>query len=924
MPLEHAPLPEPEPDLVDRSSLNTGRYSCPDQVAPLPLPLPRHIPKEHNQHTQHQHTHCGLECSAFANFAILSSLLTQYLQSLMQRLRIVASLIFVTAYTIVFTGLLTAVTVLPANAQNFSQPTGSGSGTPEELGSRVTQAIPTITHNGVTLPDWSKINLNSLPAMAAGGKIEVPSSLTQQIGFDLNATWQEGDKITSVIKAGHLNDLGVGSMSLNDIDASLEQAQNLGNLGSVAQLGNMGNAADLPLGSFDPASYQSMASLTQAIPGLGDQQISTISPFADLVVASMGSNWQNAVGQIVGTEMLVGDFINQYPDVASLKLGETLGDLSPYSVSDIPGLDATSLDSLEGWGSSKVEDIPGLGDLPMEEMEGMSNAIDSSTWAFIAKADVPLTTVEQDRKETVSGSFQAGFQVPCDGEGCAHLELTPIGGSQMDPMNMGAFANGKAWISGTAQLVPGGEGALKAVNGGLEPTGRNPYGSTFKQAIINIDEPSGTAMTALFFRYCHPTLGCTPYVLGPVPFLVYPEKMLVFLGVANPVDTGKGINLPGSPLRSTDGFKSCGGGLSGDAVDKATAAVDVVAQQGGAFSTTSADAAPHISRLMKALKDEGITCPTQVAYILGTIHAETSWVNFGEGATASASDSQGYHGRGYIQHTHIDQYQNIDAAFGTNTVANPDLLMTDMDLAARAAARSFKEGWTGNGKTIDEAIPCNGQVNFVAGRGMINDNDKSQEIAQAAQTYYDALSGSEGVDKATETAGGCSGGGGTGKPVPCPEGQTCKLHNPLPSNTGVYSGFGYGRGRLHAGVDMQSPGAYSAFDNYPSTQGAEVLAAYKGTVNEVAPVGGTCGGIVGINHPDLGLETRYIHMIQVFVQSGQQIERGQPIGIEGTETYPECSQGIHLHYEIYSGGAPIDPFTYEHEPPLYKTGDYSA
>ncbi len=752
----------------------------PQSLRPLPTAHNTSCHLDHNttnKATHHTNTntpppHSGNQTTVFRLiYASIAIQLKAMIESVLCGIRLALTAIFAFVYTLIFTGLIAVVTPLPAGATpQWSIPTGSGSGTPEELGSRVTQAIPTITHNGVTLPDWSKINLNSLPAMAAAGKIEVPPSLTQQIGFDLNATWQEGDKITSVIKAGHLNDLGVGSMSLNDIDASIEQAQNLGNLGAVAQLGNMGNAGELPLSSFDPASYQSIASLTQAIPGLADQQLATISPFADLVITSMGSSWTNSLGQVAGMETLVGDFINQYPDIASLKLGETLGDLSPYSISDLPGLDSTSLDSLEGWGSSKVEDIPGLGDLPMEEMEGLSNAIDSSTWAFVAKADVPLTTIEQDRKETVSGSFQAGFQVPCNGEGCAHLELTPIGGSQMDVANMGAFANGKAWISGTAQLVPGGEGALKAVNAGLEPTGRNPYGSTFKQAIIAIDEPSGAAITALFFRYCHPTLGCTPYVLGPVPFLIYPEKMLVFLGVANPVDTGKGINLPGSPLRSTDGFKACGGGLSGDAVDKAIAASDLNAstlgqtREGGAFSTTNADAAQHIPRLLKAMKDEGITCPAQVAYILATVQAETSWNKFGEGATAQESNSQGYHGRGYIQHTHIEQYQNIDAAFGTNTVANPDLLITDLDLAARAAVRSFKEGWTGNQQSIDEAIPCTGQVNFVAGRAMINDNDKSQLIAQAAQNIYDALVGSEGIENATET-GGCNNGGGDAAPA---------------------------------------------------------------------------------------------------------------------------------------------------------------
>lgn len=840
-------------------------------------------------------------------------LLQQRLQYLQRWMRVSASIIFVLGYAL--------ASFVPVA---YAEPTGGGSGSPVDLGSSVQQAIPTTVHNGMTLPDFSKINLNSLPAMAAAGQIEVPPSLTQQIGFDLNASWKEGDKITSVIKAGHLSDLGVGAMSLNDIDASLEQAQNLGNIGSITQLGNLNNAGDLALSSFDPATYQSIASMSEAIPGLKLETIGAIRPFSDLVTSQIGSSLTDAFGNVTGLNIPIGDFIGQFPDISSLKLGERLGDLGGYSISEIPGLDGVPIDGLGGWQNSQVSEIPGLSDLPLDEFKGIDKAIDSSTWAFVARADVPLTTVEQDRKETVSGSFQAGFQVPCDGEGCAHLELTPIAGSQMDVLNMGAFANGKAWIAGTAQLVPGGIGALKAVAAGLEPTGRNPYGSTFKQVIINIDEASGTALTALFFRYCHPTLGCTPYVLGPVPFMVYPEKMLVFLGVASPVDDLKGINLPGSPLRGGDGFKSCGGGLSGDAVDKATAAVDTVAQLGGAFSTSSATAAPHISRLLKAFKDEGITCPSQIAYALATIQAETSWTHFGEGATASASNSQGYHGRGYIQHTHIDQYQKIDAAFGTNTVSNPDLLMTDMDLAARAAARSFKEGWTGNGKTLEEAIPCSGQVDYVSARGMINDSDKSQAISQAATVFYDALSGSEGIDKATATGGGCS-GGGSSLPKPCPEGQTCKMQNPLPNNQGVYSGFGHGRGRLHAGVDMQTARAVAAFDNYPSSVGEEVLSAYRGTVTEAVPVGGSCGGIVGINHPDLGLETRYVHMVDVFVKNGQEVERGQPIGIEGTETYPGCSQGLHLHYEIYVGGSPVDPLTYadQHEPPLYRSGGYT-
>ena len=109
--------------------------------------------------------------------------------------------------------------------------------------------------------------------------------------------------------------------------------------------------------------------------------------------------------------------------------------------------------------------------------------------------------------------------------------------------------HGKQWISGKYQEVEGGEGFLKIVNGGKEPTGRHPFGDAFKVAVWDIDETSGSVSTALFFRICQrgglfsPDLGCTPYFLGPIPFLNYQEKSFMLVG---PLDDQGGASQPQS------------------------------------------------------------------------------------------------------------------------------------------------------------------------------------------------------------------------------------------------------------------------------------------------------------------------------------------------------------------------------------------
>ncbi len=105
---------------------------------------------------------------------------------------------------------------------------------------------------------------------------------------------------------------------------------------------------------------------------------------------------------------------------------------------------------------------------------------------------------------------------------------------QVRSSGLAEAVSGKAWVSGKYQLVKGGSGILGSVNGGKEPTGRNLFGDAFKVAVWDVSEVDGMMSQALFFRACMRNsfidLGCTPYFIGPVPFMTYREKDPIFLG----------------------------------------------------------------------------------------------------------------------------------------------------------------------------------------------------------------------------------------------------------------------------------------------------------------------------------------------------------------------------------------------------------
>jgi murein DD-endopeptidase MepM/ murein hydrolase activator NlpD len=102
-----------------------------------------------------------------------------------------------------------------------------------------------------------------------------------------------------------------------------------------------------------------------------------------------------------------------------------------------------------------------------------------------------------------------------------------------------------------------------------------------------------------------------------------------------------------------------------------------------------------------------------------------------------------------------------------------------------------------------------------------------------------------------------------------------------------------GEGALHTGVDLSA------------RIGTPVRATGDGIIHFASWSGGY-GKLVVIDHGN-GIETYYGHLSEFEVIAGQEIRRGDTIGLSGGTGR---STGPHLHYEIRMGGSPVNPYKY--------------
>lgn len=113
------------------------------------------------------------------------------------------------------------------------------------------------------------------------------------------------------------------------------------------------------------------------------------------------------------------------------------------------------------------------------------------------------------------------------------------------------------------------------------------------------------------------------------------------------------------------------------------------------------------------------------------------------------------------------------------------------------------------------------------------------------------------------------------------------------------SGYGmrrdpiYGSSKFHAGLD------------FAAKTGTPVFATADGKVTEADRKSGY-GNCIDISH-GYNYVTRYAHLSEILVKSGQEVKRGEMIGRVGSTGK---STGSHLHYEVLFKNEPQNPVNY--------------
>lgn len=120
------------------------------------------------------------------------------------------------------------------------------------------------------------------------------------------------------------------------------------------------------------------------------------------------------------------------------------------------------------------------------------------------------------------------------------------------------------------------------------------------------------------------------------------------------------------------------------------------------------------------------------------------------------------------------------------------------------------------------------------------------------------------------------------------------------SNWGIRSDPFHGNARMHAGVDIRGP------------IGTPIYATADGYVGRAQRAGGY-GNLIELEHGK-GLQTRYGHLSKILVNPGDQVRRGQLIGLMGSTGR---STGSHLHYEVRMDGGAVNPV------PFLTVADYT-
>jgi predicted chitinase len=148
----------------------------------------------------------------------------------------------------------------------------------------------------------------------------------------------------------------------------------------------------------------------------------------------------------------------------------------------------------------------------------------------------------------------------------------------------------------------------------------------------------------------------------------------------------------------------------------------------------------NIARIALKAKEMGVTKAEALQYILATVQHETNdtFMPIKEAYWLSESWRKlylkyyPYYGRGFVQITHLENYQKFSKLLNIDMVKKPDLAL-EFDNALFILIHGMIEG-SFTGKKLGDYFGDFGS-DFVGARRIINGKDKAEKIALLAQKF---------------------------------------------------------------------------------------------------------------------------------------------------------------------------------------------
>ena len=324
--------------------------------------------------------------------------------------------------------------------------------------------------NGQTavIPDWRVVAFSDFPRFRADGRWG-------------DAEWQAGDSIADVLTLGDVQqDLQLHLLTIQAISQKLGVPSN--------------EMSAVSLDKFELLKRQTLRSLIQAVPSLLDESLEDVPPIKDLVLGVNPS--------LVTNRMTVENILRQLPEYGDISLGYL--DLSQYTLDDLPGIEIVPFQAFASWQEVAIQEVPLLEYV--------------SWWSF-------------PKQVNLDGAIAITSVVTESGDSAVHADTVDNSSLQVQLDSFEDDLVPLIWSIGTTQAGGFGPGDRAQINEGQEPLGVTAFGGVFK-IVPHQATPTGF-QSVLYFRSCRSqgeSVTCSPYGIGPIPFLPYEVGSNIFLG----------------------------------------------------------------------------------------------------------------------------------------------------------------------------------------------------------------------------------------------------------------------------------------------------------------------------------------------------------------------------------------------------------